>query len=174
MKHLQTNNKGQVLVIIALMLIGLVAMLALVLDGGNTLSHRRQMQLAADAGALAGARYLCGDEPNQSAAASAAIEYAVNKNWAEIATPEFPDSNMIRVTASVDFEPFFLQVLGFSTLTASASAAARCEVPSYGSVMPITWYCPPPEDVGGEEPSEVLCDFDLWTGVEEPPEGRSN
>ena len=53
------HESGQILVFVVLFMIGLFAMLALVLDGGNTYAKRRAAQNAADAGALAGARTLC-------------------------------------------------------------------------------------------------------------------
>jgi uncharacterized membrane protein len=45
------KNKGQILVVVTLMLVGLFAMLALVLDGGYLYTQRRAAQLSADAGA---------------------------------------------------------------------------------------------------------------------------
>jgi hypothetical protein len=166
----KTNSKGQVLIIVVLMLIGLLAMLALVLDGGNVYTHRRQMQAAADAGALAGARHLCGEDPQQSLAWNAAWDYAVVRNDAQDATIEFPEEGLIEVTTNIEFDPFFVHIIGISDLSASAFAAARCAVPSYGSVMPIAWNCTPPEPEGeGEEPPEGVCDFALWD-EDGPPE----
>ena len=52
------NERGQAIVIMAFAMIGLLAFLALGIDGGNTLTERRRAQNAADAGALAGARTL--------------------------------------------------------------------------------------------------------------------
>jgi hypothetical protein len=52
------NERGQAIVLAALAMVGLLAFLALAIDGGNTLTERRRAQNAADAGALAGARQL--------------------------------------------------------------------------------------------------------------------
>jgi len=52
------DERGQALVIMVFALIGLLAFVALAIDGGNTLTERRRAQNAADAGALAGARTL--------------------------------------------------------------------------------------------------------------------
>ncbi|MFN2237365.1 MAG: pilus assembly protein TadG-related protein, partial [Anaerolineales bacterium] len=46
-----TYEKGQSIILIALMFFAMVVMLALVLDGGNIYAQRRAAQLAADAGA---------------------------------------------------------------------------------------------------------------------------
>src|SRR5512144_701972 len=60
MKKMRQNSEhGQFLVMLAVMLLALLAMLALVLDGGTLYLKRREAQNAADAGALAGARSLC-------------------------------------------------------------------------------------------------------------------
>lgn len=56
--HSPSNERGQAIVLAALAMIGLLAFLALALDGGNTLTERRRAQNAADAGALAGAQKL--------------------------------------------------------------------------------------------------------------------
>ena len=70
------------------MLVGLIGMLALVLDGGNFYTQRSSAQVAADAGALAGAREFCETE-NSSAAENSAFEYAVTKNAADAADITF-------------------------------------------------------------------------------------
>lgn len=177
------REKGQSIVLIVLMLVGFIAMLALVLDGGNLFTHRRQMQTAADAGALAGATHLCGDEINHSAASLTANEYAVDRNLAQVATVTFPVGGTIEVTTSIDFEPFFLQFIGISSLSASATAAAKCEVPSGGNVMPIAWSCPPPPpDEEGEipdrlcfyeynecDPDDSSCDPPLYVFMDDTP-----
>lgn len=52
------NERGQAIVLMAFAMLGLLAFVALAIDGGNTLTERRRAQNAADAGALAGARTL--------------------------------------------------------------------------------------------------------------------
>ncbi len=56
-KHLQ-SEKGQSLVLIALLMVALLGSLGVVLDGGGALITRRQSQGASDAAAFAGARTL--------------------------------------------------------------------------------------------------------------------
>ena len=78
---LRTTKKenGQSIILVVLMLVGLIAMLALVLDGGKFDTQRRSAQVAADAGALAGAREYCITD-NRTAAENRALEYAVTRN----------------------------------------------------------------------------------------------
>lgn len=55
-KRLFGEEKGQSMVLVVLCLVGLVGFLALALDGGAAFAARRQMQNAADSGAIAGAK----------------------------------------------------------------------------------------------------------------------
>jgi len=54
----RSNEKGQVIVVLALAMIVLLLFAALAIDGGNMYTNRRIAQNAADAGALAGAQKL--------------------------------------------------------------------------------------------------------------------
>ena len=58
MQRLQRHQPAQIMVLFGLSVFGLVAMVALVLDGGNMYLQRRTAQNAADAAALAGTRSL--------------------------------------------------------------------------------------------------------------------
>ena len=157
---LRVREQGQTIVLVLILFLGMLAMLALVLDGGNMYAQRRAAQVAADAGALAGARYLCGEEPNYSLATNDANEYAVNQNEAQTATITFPQEDTIEVTTNIDFVPFFAQVIGFNEFSVSAVAEARCETPNGGNVMPIAWSCPPPQpDEEGNLPEGQLCAY---------------
>ena len=53
-----SSDSGQALIIFAVVVLGLVAMMALALDGGNLYLHRRRMQNAADAATLAAAQVM--------------------------------------------------------------------------------------------------------------------
>jgi hypothetical protein len=52
------RERGQVLIIVAVALVGLLALAGLAIDGGNLLMERRRAQNAADAAALAGTRLI--------------------------------------------------------------------------------------------------------------------
>src|SRR2546430_7621743 len=58
MKQLRYGERGQVLVMAALMMTALLGMLGLVIDVGNAYAQRRFMQNGADAAAVAAARYM--------------------------------------------------------------------------------------------------------------------
>jgi len=58
MMHKRKSERGQSLVIIAVVMVGLIALMGLAIDGGNVFMQRRRAQNAADAAALAGTRLL--------------------------------------------------------------------------------------------------------------------
>ena len=54
----QRDERGVTLIFVAVCMVGLLALVGLVIDGGNAYAQRRQMQNAADSAALAGANAL--------------------------------------------------------------------------------------------------------------------
>jgi hypothetical protein len=139
--HTNRKESGQSLVIIALGIIAFVAILALVVDGANAYAARRQAQNAADAGALAGAEYMCKNH-DQAGAITQAEDYAINKNGAASADVKASlSAGTVVVTATVDRPTFFAGVLGFLNVTPRAVAAAECRPPIGMGVLPIAWSC---------------------------------
>lgn len=80
------NMEGQSLVVIALMLVGILAMAGLIFDGGSAYVYRRNMQNAADAAAFAGAREFLLRTDN-SAATEQKILAAINTYAAQNGAP---------------------------------------------------------------------------------------
>jgi hypothetical protein len=127
------------------------------LDGGNVYTQRRQAQLAADAGALAGARAHC--DPNvDETPADAANTYVTNNNATMTSFSLNEDLHEVTVGTSITFDTFFLGILGRSQLAAEAIAAAKCETGSGAAVLPVAWSCRPPDI--GEEPGPG-CDLKM-------------
>lgn len=128
---------------LAIMLLALLAMLALVLDGGTLYLRRREAQNAADAGALAGARALClTKDANQ--AVFMARQYAEVHNSADSSQP-IVGTEVVTVTTQASFDTYFAHFIGFPRLTASAIATAGCFPPTNGAhVLPVAWACRPP------------------------------
>ncbi len=154
---LKRGSPGQSLVLVGLMLVALIGMLALVMDGGFAYMRRRAAQVAADAGALAGARELCvtGDP---ALAVDAAIDYTVNRNDALEVDVTISDG-VVTVVARNPFATFFGRVFGVTTVTTGAVAEAECLVPGGGAeILPIAWSCPPDETViiDGQESCDVI------------------
>jgi hypothetical protein len=113
-------------------------------DGGNAYAARRQAQNAADAGALAGATYMC-KHRNEAGAVTQAI--AVAEDYAVLNEAVDPpavyasltNANVI-VTATVTRTTFFAGLLGFNEVSPVAVAEAACRPPGVG-VLPVAWSC---------------------------------
>jgi len=144
----QSRERAQSIVILAIAIVGLVALMALVIDGGMLYYYRRQAQTAADAGALAGARELCEGELKpgiEVIAKAAAINYAVNLNNADQVDPE-PEIDMnnglVTVNTKITRSTFFASTVGFPQAEVQAVATAGCYPGNLGErVLPISWAC---------------------------------
>jgi hypothetical protein len=141
-------ERGQSLVLITLVIFALVALLALVLDGGMAYSQRRAAQNAADAGALAGANIYC-STGNVNQALDKAYDYA-DFNNAPVAhgTSATFSNGAIRVDAQIEYDSFFAGILGYDIMNVGATASAGCFLPCYGNVIPVVLACKPPEEDG--------------------------
>lgn len=131
------GQRGQVLAMVAVFIVGLLAMMALVFDGGAMYLQRRQMQNAADAGALAGARAVC-MELSAAEAEAAGQEYAGanGAQTAQVAINNNPDG--ATVVACADVPMTFAQVIGIGTVNVCARASAACAaVNPLGGVKPV-------------------------------------
>ena len=151
------TERGQTIVLLALMLVGLIAAAGLALDGGQVYEWRRKMQNAADAGAYRGARELAlyrADPANGYAGIYSKIQnYVIGDPTGRIGneasdfiaqylpsgvtivpgTPPAAADNCVRVIAHRSFQPFVMTFLGFTTLDVSARATA-CS----GALMAVT------------------------------------
>ncbi len=129
------RQKGQTLVVVAVLLVVLIGFLGLVIDGGNVYAQRRQMQNAADAAALAGARALALDESVDEAVAKYASD-----NGADGWDPPTVTERTVSVVVTKAVTTYFVRVLGITSVSVGARATARVfplDEASCG-VMPIT------------------------------------
>lgn len=157
------NEKGQSLVIVALIMVALIAMLAFALDGGNTYFQRRNAQNAADAAAIAGANVYCKDG-NASAAQIAAQNYANINGFAladfsinNIAVPP-DDVPEIFVRTQDTFDTFFAGFIGRPQMTVEAVASAACCTPIAAEyIMPVAWACHRPNTFTGTSSTSEDC-----------------
>jgi Flp pilus assembly protein TadG len=153
MKKTFRHQDGQSAVLIALLMIGMIAMVGLIFDGGNAYIQRRRMQNAADAAALAGGRALAlarsaGDtSPTAEYNVQVAINNYIQYNGGGISAGDLqahfvnaqgtstgivgtyggipPNTTGVSVTASTSFPTFFLGVVDVSTGTAGARALVQ-------------------------------------------------
>lgn len=168
MKKFRVNEKfeiGQTLPFIVLMLFVIIGMVALVLDGGSVMANRRTAQVAADAGAMAGANRACSGYYD---AATVAEAYAVN-NGATLASVAINGST-VTVEATVENPSFFAKIFGRETLTAVADATAGCyPLQGAGTVMPVAWSCRPTvSGAGFDEGKDCQINSLDWDALLEP------
>ena len=147
--EMQRNEReaGQSILIIAFIVVVLLALVALVVDVGNAYAHRRMVQNAVDAAALAGARKLAfrryetvkiiqvnkaiGDFAEANGVDRDDIEaYFVRANGeyeAKIDNSPVPvpkQAEGVSVTGDLPFETYFARVLGFDAGQVTADAQA--------------------------------------------------
>jgi hypothetical protein len=121
------RERGQALIMVALMVVVLLGFVALALDVGNVYGGRRRMQNAADAGALAGARELCFGSGSRAQAKVIAEDYATIHNGAQSAVADIPsDGYTVTVVATQTLDTFFAGAIGIDTANVRAEAAALC------------------------------------------------
>lgn len=151
-RNRRTNERGAVLVMVSLSLASMLAVMGLVIDGSHVFAERRQMQNAADAAAMAGARaYEEMTAGQESTIRTAAVAAAV-ANGADAATVNCrlvdevlvdvgacPTLNTglaatiklaaagVRVTVSATKPTTFMKVVGIDDFSANASAAATVQ-----------------------------------------------
>ncbi len=159
------DERGQNLVIIAVLVVVLIALAGLVIDGGFSLVSRRKAQNAADAGALAGGKVLCEGGTN-SEAQTQAYDYAVTKNQAESAAIDF-GSGGISVTTTIPQPTFLMRIFGTNVVTTTATASAGCYVPCTAKgMLPVAWSCRAP---AGEPEDSKTCGIKYGTSTTAGP-----
>jgi hypothetical protein len=106
----------------AILMVGLLAILALVLDGGRIYLERRRVQNAADAGALAGTRTLAlGGTANE--AQVTAMQYVLANEGASSANITM-QTNGLTVRACKNVAMTFARVIGLDATAVCANASA--------------------------------------------------
>jgi len=164
MKKNISNERGQVVIIVALLLVSLLGMTALVVDVGSIYEERRQTQTVADAAALAGAQDLP-EDPGQ--AIQTAIAYAdlngvaiTEDNIQIYETYGVPNDTITVTPTDVNAPLFFARVLGVNSVTVNATATAVAGGPSsMDGLMP--WSIPMDDYPDGLEFGES---YDLKVG----------
>jgi Flp pilus assembly protein TadG len=121
------RESGQAMVLTVIFLAGLLGMAALVLDVGSWYREKRQLQLTADAAALAGAQALPG---SPSGATNLAIQYA-QTNGRPISANDIAITNDLSANDTITVQPksnapgFFSKLFGIASVKVNASATAR-------------------------------------------------
>jgi Flp pilus assembly protein TadG len=162
MNRIVRKSRGQVMVLYAFAIAGLLAAVALGTDVAVMYVNWQRAQKVADAAALAGANYLgggitytgtattgCAGESSTDPATVAACTYAVNNGLdASTITISEPTASTIKVVATQSSLPYFFgNVIGTSNYSVSATAVANSPGP-VGTVgqglFPVGLQCSPP------------------------------
>ena len=128
LRNLLRNERGDILVHTAFVLVALLGFAALAMDVGYMATAKNQLQSAVDAAALAGASGLMYSNTEATsramyfASTNDCIRQSVQISDSDIS---FPSSGRIRVEANSNLSLFFGRVLGFSTAVISATAVAE-------------------------------------------------
>ncbi len=139
------SEKGQAIVLLVLLIVGLVAITALAVDGARLYQGRRQTQNGADNAALAGAQAICSAGNVSSAALTAAAQNGFNNdgttntvtvNHPPSSGPSTGDNDYVEVVILSKQTPAFAKLIYKGAFQTTARAVARCEVP-------------PPQPIGG-------------------------
>lgn len=160
---MKKDEKGQVLVFVALAMFVLLGMAALAIDVGFMYSTKHELQRSADAGALAGASAFTTGDWNDVAirtiADARARDYASRDvvidraldSAAEVAV-SFPSTDRIQVITSRNANLFFARIFGMANqlITARAVAQAAVAGPPNNVNCIKPWAIPYPwNDTGG-------------------------
>ena len=145
-RHPEGANRGQAILLIALMLPLMLGMAGLVVDGGMLLVARRTAQTAADAATYAAAYDLL-EGKGAAAATASALYYAAENGYNNDGTtntvtvsipptsgPHAGDSNFAQVRITATLSTLFIQVLSGGSAVAAASAVGG----TTGSVPPYS------------------------------------
>jgi uncharacterized membrane protein len=132
-QRLRREESGQVIVLVAVLMAGLVAVVGLVTDGGLVFTQKRDLQNVADAAALAGAMQIDQEAYRASGGASvvldetaaykAAVEYLRAEGGLDYSVVTRP--GRVEVSASRRASTGFLRVVGINGVDISASAMAE-------------------------------------------------
>jgi hypothetical protein len=124
-KKLMNNEDGQSMVLVALLIVVLLSAAALAIDLGSIHLTKIDMQNAADAAAVAGAK----DLPSESAAVDASEKYAslngVDKSNVTVTPCYNGNSNQIEVICTKKIKYSFARILGLTDTEVSGRAVAQ-------------------------------------------------
>lgn len=135
-----TGDRGAVAVLVAVLMVALIGFAAISIDVAEAHAQKRQLQLAADAAALAIAQD-CARGDCQVPATTAESFTQANVDDADAAashTPVTPETGVVTVSTSGTAEHWFAPVLGIDESAVAAKATARWGYPTGGTpILPL-------------------------------------
>jgi Flp pilus assembly protein TadG len=140
-RRLRDEERGAVLMIVAICLVVLLGMLVLVFDLGRGVAIRRSMVSASVSAALAAAQHSAKDNGTSAASAAAAELVASNKTGASVSSFSAPECDaplsvgpkFVTVQSTVTVDYYFAQIFGFESgpvntgRSLSTARSCRCQ-----------------------------------------------
>jgi Flp pilus assembly protein TadG len=143
-----TEEQGFTMVYMALVLPVLIALAGLAIDGSNYFVQQRRMQTAADAAAVGGARILA--LGGTSTTVNGEVNSLATANGADsVSWTLIENGRGVQVQTTHIFPTYFAGILGYTSLTAHATASAHVFVPgSTDNLLPMATKC---DDMSNDE-----------------------
>ncbi|MBB5173479.1 Tad domain-containing protein [Texcoconibacillus texcoconensis] len=132
MKKFIKNEKGSVVVLVALYMTVMMGLLALVIDGGSLYLERSKLQKGVDLAVLAGMQNLP-ENPSRAMEAAEDVAYSNELADREVSIQLQDDGTSLYAEANRNVSFTFAKVLGFSDQ--DVSATAKAQVGSLSSVQ---------------------------------------
>lgn len=123
----RARARGQALLLVTVTFPILLGMAGFAVDMGRLYTARARLQAAVDAAALAGSMYLMSDPDCQNGAVANAVNDYLNRNYSGATVTALNPGTGVRsvcVTAEVNVEMTFMNVLAISSRDVAASACA--------------------------------------------------
>lgn len=140
----KSSEQGQAIILIALVIVGLIAITGLVVDGGMAYANRRQAQNAADSAVLAASlAKLRGDnyifaalqQAQQNGFDNDGERSIVEVHNPPISGPYAANSQYIQVILTANQKTYFGSVIGIRHITNTVEAVARAKPPAWDEIM---------------------------------------
>jgi hypothetical protein len=130
--HISSGERGQAIVLLAVLIVALMAVAGLAVDGGRLYAERRFGQNAADNAALAGALAICTGEDVVSASQNAAaangqgdmVDFVINQP--PLSGPNAGDNTYVEVYIRSAKQPVFAQIVYAGDFETTARAVGHC------------------------------------------------
>jgi len=142
--HTPRSERGQAIVLIALAIVGLIAITGLVVDGGMAFADRRQAQNAADSAVMAaslarvrGENYIlaANQQASQNGYNNDGEQNVVEVHNPPVSGPYAGNAQYIQVIITSRQRTFFASVIGIDDITSTVEAVARVKPAEWSQIM---------------------------------------
>jgi Flp pilus assembly protein TadG len=172
------SQRGQLLVLFALGMVALIAMIGLIIDGGDTSFQKRDQQNVADAAAMAAGYALLQGQDVTAAARSVAAANGYVHGVADttVTVNSLPDR--ITVDVSRPHRNYFSGIVGFASWGVTATASVEAGVPNMAAgTMPVIFneaMFTPANVATYTDPNHPVAFTEPGSGTQDVPQEATN